>query len=54
MLGMWGHSEAYPLGLIIGFTIVEGSLEVKLPTIWTDEKHSQEEDQAWRKSEGRR
>ena len=23
--------------------VVEGSLEVKLPTIWTDEKHSQEE-----------
>ena len=27
---------------------------MKLPTIWTDEKHSQEEAQAWRKSEGRR
>ena len=23
--------------------MIEGSLEVKLPTIWTDEKHSQEE-----------
>ena len=34
--------------------IIEGSLEVKLPTVWTDEKHSQEEAQAWRKSEGRR
>ena len=27
---------------------------MKLPTIWTDEKHSQEEAEAWRKSEGRR
>ena len=27
---------------------------MKLPTIWTDEKHSLEEAQAWRKSEGRR
>ena len=45
--------------------LVEGSLEVKLPTIWTDEKdsqmkrtarkkHSQEETRTWRKSEGRR
>ena len=24
-------------------TIIERSLEVKLPTIWTDENHSQEE-----------
>ena len=40
--------------------IIEGSLEVKLPTIWTDEKstarkkQSQEETRTWRKSEGRR
>ena len=34
--------------------IIEGSLEVKLPTIWTVEKHSQEETRTWRKSEGRR
>ena len=27
---------------------------MKLPTIWTDEKHSQEETRTWRKSEGRR
>jgi len=24
-------------------TIIEGSLEVKLPTVWTDEKQSREE-----------
>jgi len=32
----------------VGKTIVEGSLEVKLPTIWTDEK------QRWEESEKRR
>ena len=35
-------------------SFIEGSLETKVPTIWTDEKHSQEETQTWRKSEGRR
>ena len=34
--------------------IAEGSLEAKLPAIWTDGKHSQEEAQTWRKSEARR
>ena len=24
------------------YTMIEGSLETKVPTIWTDEKHSQE------------
>ena len=28
---------------IISIVIIEGSLEVKLPTIWTDEKQSREE-----------
>jgi len=28
---------------ILCHSIVEGSLEVKLPTIWTDEKQSREE-----------
>ena len=36
------------------YHIVEGGLEVRLPTIWTDEKKRKEEDEAWRKSEGRR
>ena len=31
--------------------MIEGSLEVKLPTIWTDEKHSQEEAEAGRNSD---
>ena len=34
--------------------IVEGSLEVKLPTIWTDEKQRWEESQRWEGSEKRR
>jgi hypothetical protein len=29
--------------LLIYLSIVEGSLEVKLPTIWTDERQSREE-----------
>ena len=33
------HAESL-LGMML---IVEGSLEVKLPTIWTDEKQSSEE-----------
>ena len=31
--------------------VVEGSLEVKLPTIWTDEKQSQEEAEPGRNSD---
>jgi hypothetical protein len=31
------------LTYIIQYTIIEGSLEVKLPTIWTDEKQSRAE-----------
>ena len=31
--------------------IIEGSLEVKLPTTWTDEKHSQEEAEPGRNSD---
>ena len=31
--------------------IVEGSLETKVPTIWTDEKHSQEEAEPGRNSD---
>ena len=33
---------------------IEGSLETKVPTIWTDEKQSPEETRTCRKSEGRR
>ena len=31
--------------------MIEGSLEIKVPTIWTDEKHSQEEAEQGRNSD---
>jgi len=34
--------------------IIEGSLEVKLPTIWADEKQSREEAERRERSEERR
>ena len=37
-----------------GNRIVEGSLEVKLPTIWTDEKQSREEAERRERSEGKK
>ena len=40
--------------VVLVLVLVEGSLEVKLLTIWKVEKHSQEETRTWRKSEGRR
>jgi hypothetical protein len=47
--------------LVCGFTtrchqknIIEGSLEVKLPTIWTDEKQSREEAERRERLEERR
>ena len=36
------------------YIITEGSLEVKLPTIWTDEKQSREEAERRERSEERR
>ena len=39
---------------IITRTMVEGSLEVKLPTIWTDEKQSREEAERRERLEERR
>ena len=36
--GMWGCAYRFD-----GNELIEGSLEVKLPTIWTDEKQSREE-----------
>ena len=35
-------------------TLIEGSLEVKLPKIWTDEKQSREEAERRGRLEGRR
>jgi hypothetical protein len=34
--------------------VIEGSLEVKLPTIWTDEKQSREEEERRERLEERR
>ena len=39
---------------IISYHIIEGSLEVKLPTIWTDEKQSREEAERRERLEERR
>ena len=39
---------------IYTYIIIEGSLEVKLPTIWTDEKQSREEAERRERLEERR
>ena len=39
---------------IVLYCIIEGSLEVKLPTIWTDEKQSREEAERRERLEERR
>ena len=45
-------SYSFMLGTRFG-SIIEGSLEVKLPTIWTDEKQRWEESEKRRKEERR-
>ena len=57
----WTHASARPEDLgFDGFfkdlmdMFIEGSLEVKLPTIWTDEKQSREEAERRERSEERR
>jgi hypothetical protein len=37
-----------------GYVMIEGSLEVKLPTKWTDEKQSREEAERRERSEGKK
>jgi len=39
---------------LLALTLIEGSLEVKLPTIWTDEKQSREEAERRERLEERR
>jgi len=46
--------QYFVLYYITKFCIIEGSLEVKLPTIWTDEKLSREEAERRERSEERR
>jgi len=41
-------------GLLHVHALIEGSLEVKLPTIWTDEKQSREEAERRERLEERR
>ena len=50
------YSQSSKALLILGGTlkIIEGSLEVKLPTIWTDEKQSREEAERRERLEERR
>ena len=53
----FGHTLTIYRNPVIGGSekesLIEGSLETKVPTIWTDEKQSQEETRTCRKSEGR-
>ena len=46
--------SARPLYYIYMLYIIEGSLEVKLPTIWSDEKQSREEAERRERLEERR
>ena len=49
MMGLFSYDFTIPWELIVDsllakkINIIEGSLEVKHPTIWTDEKQSREE-----------
>ena len=50
----WGSPILGNLHLAFGEYLIEGSLEVKLPTIWTDEKQSREEAERRERLEERR
>jgi hypothetical protein len=49
-----GKNRWFNNNTIIIIVIIEGSLEVKLPTIWTDEKQSREEAERRERLEERR
>ena len=49
----WGFISLY-IYIYIIYIIIEGSLEVKLPTIWTDEKQSRAEAERRERLEERR
>ena len=49
-----GHCNRVFLVGDIWYKLIEGSLEVKLPTIWTDEKQSREEAERRERLEERR
>ena len=48
------HKYVYIYIKLYNYIIIEGSLEVKLPTIWTDEKQSREEAEKRERLEERR
>jgi hypothetical protein len=48
------HGDGKYSYLLVMENLIEGSLEVKLPTIWTDEKQSREEAERRERSEERR
>ena len=48
------HKKCHGDNRCNGFLMFEGSLEVKLPTIWTDEKQSREEAERRERLEERR
>jgi hypothetical protein len=48
------HNGYHSYNIYIYIYIIEGSLEVKLPTIWTDEKQSREEAERRERLEERR
>ena len=52
--GNSNFTRVYGKHIYIYFIIIEGSLEVKLPTIWTDEKQSREEAKRRERLEERR
>jgi hypothetical protein len=54
LLAQYGSIEIYCIGLDGTYGFIEGSLEVKLPTIWTDEKQSREEAERRERLEERR
>jgi len=49
-----GNSCGCSFAVFLLWEIIEGSLEVKLPTIWTDEKQSREEAERRERLEERR
>jgi len=48
------YIHAYTILLFELYDLIEGSLEVKLPTIWTDEKQRWEESEKTREEERER
>jgi len=54
VLLIMGYSWIIRMNIIMMYAIIEGSLEVKRPTIWKDEKQSREEAERRERLEKRR